>query len=192
MRPTNHVLVPLLSQVGLMSDALLPPVSQARRKAPGGGAGALPFPAGVFFNSSAGVEAAEAVPWLELLSAAQTFSNASLAVEPQSYQVSFEWLDVLRASATKHSATWLHSLHMAVILIESGAVTEPLALLEESITLRPSAVAFRCLAVLQQTIVAARAYYVKVLILFPSVLPAALTTPPLCASRPGPTSVLPA
>ena len=112
MRPTNHVLVPLLSQVGLMSDVLLPTVSQARRKAPGGGAGALPFPAGVFFNSSAGVEAAEAVPWLELLSAAQTFSNASLAVEPQSYQVSFEWLDVLRASATKHSATWLHSLHM--------------------------------------------------------------------------------
>jgi hypothetical protein len=40
-------------------------------------------------------------------------------------KVSPEWLSILQASASTHGATWLHDLHMGVILTEMGAVDEP-------------------------------------------------------------------
>ena len=129
-------------------------VELARRAAPGGGAGALPFPAGVSFSA----DSLDAAPWLELLRDG-TFSAATLAVEPTSYQISPEWLAVLRASALKAGATWLHQLHIAVVLTEMGGVEEPRALFNASLALRPSAVAARCLAVLQSDSAAAGALY---------------------------------
>ncbi len=62
-------------------------VELARRAAPGGGGGTLPFPPGVTFDVSGSASAAEAVPWLELLSPAGTFSPATLDAEPTSFQV---------------------------------------------------------------------------------------------------------
>ena len=59
-------------------------VELARRAAPGGGGGTGPFPPGVAFNVSGAAGAVDAAPWLDLLSAAGTFSAASLAVEPSS------------------------------------------------------------------------------------------------------------
>jgi len=132
-------------------------VELARRAAPGGAAGAAPFPRGVRFPAPAA--SAEAAPWLELVSAAGTFSAATLATSPTSFQVSGAWLQVLRASAAEHGATWLHDLHMGVILAETGAVDEPRALFNASLAKRPSALAARCLAVLQATPAAARALY---------------------------------
>ena len=130
-------------------------VELARRAAPGGAQNTLPFPPGVSFTSSS----MDAAPWLELLSAEGTFSNATLSVEPTSYQVSAEWLAVLRASAASHGSTWLHELHIAVILAEMGGVDEPRAGFTASLAQRPSAVAARCLAVLQATPPAARALF---------------------------------
>ena len=74
-------------------------------------------------------------------------------------QVSAGWLGVLRASAAAHGATWLHDLHVGVILTEMGGVSEPAALFNSSLSKRPSAVAARCLAVLQATALAARVLY---------------------------------
>jgi hypothetical protein len=74
-------------------------------------------------------------------------------------QVSAGWLGVLRASAAAHGATWLHDLHVGVILTEMGGVSEPAALFNSSLSKRPSAVAARCLAVLQATAPAARVLY---------------------------------
>lgn len=129
-------------------------VELARRAAASDGAD-LPFPPGVTFTvPDSG--ATEAAPWLELVSAAGTFSAATLAVEPTSYQVSPEWLAILRNSSAVHGDTWLHALHTAVILAEMGGVDEPRALLAASLASRPSAVAARCLAVLQGSSDAAR------------------------------------
>ena len=136
-------------------------VELARRAAPGGANGTLPFPPGVAFGAPAGPNAALAAPWLELVSAAGTFSAATLAVEPTSYQVSAEWLALLRASAAAHGNTWLHALHEAVILAETGGVDEPRALLALSLAVRPSAVAARCLAVLQNSSAAARPLFLQ-------------------------------
>ena len=131
-----------------------------RRAAPGGGANALPFPKGVLFNATPGGEdEGEALAWLELLGGEGTFSPATLAREPVSYQVSAEWLRVVAESAGAKGSTWLHKLHMAVILAEMGGIEEPKALLQASVAQRPSAVALRCLAVLQNDIAAARALY---------------------------------
>ena len=144
-----------------------------RQALPGGGGGNTPFPPGVYFNATSGPDAQEAVPWLELLGAATsslgggggggsypgTFSPATLAHEPTSYQVSADWLGVLRESAATHGSTWLHSLHQAVILAETGGVDEPKALLQASLAARPSAIAYRCLAVLQSDVGAARGLY---------------------------------
>ena len=134
-------------------------VELARRAAPGGAAGAAAWPRGYVFNVSR--DLAEAAPWLELVAggAVGTFSPATLAVEPVSWQVAGEWLAVLRASAAAHGATWLHDLFAAVALAEMGGVDEPRALLNASLAKRPSAIAARCLAVLQTDSAAARAHY---------------------------------
>jgi hypothetical protein len=103
-------------------------VELARRVAPGGAAGAAPWPRGYVFNASR--DLVEAAPWLELVEggAVGTFSPATLAAEPVSWQVSPEWLAVLRESAAAHGATWLHDLFIAVALAEMGGVDEPRAL----------------------------------------------------------------
>ena len=132
-------------------------VELARRASPGGAAGAAPFPRGVFFNVSR--DATEAAPWLELVGSGGTFSPATLAHEPSSWQVSPAWLAVLRASAKTHGSTWLHDLFTAVVLTEMGGVEEPRALLNASLAKRPSALAFRCLAVLQPDAASARTLY---------------------------------
>ena len=113
----------------------------------------------MLFNATAGEDAEEATAWLELVGPLGTFSPATLAREPVSYQVSGEWLGALRASAEAKGSTWLHKLHLAVILAEMGGVEEPKALLQASVAERPSAVGLRCLAVLQADVAQARALY---------------------------------
>jgi hypothetical protein len=131
-------------------------VELLRRSAPGGSDGSAPFPTGVKFDlhESNYVEQ----PWIDLVTIG-TFSATTLQSEPSSFQVSTEWLEVLRASAAKYSATWLHDLYTAIILAETGAIDEPLALFNASYVARPSVLAARCLAVMQQAPADARVYY---------------------------------
>ena len=119
-----------------------------RRRVSGASTDAL-FPPGTSFSASPDDD--EARPWLELISSAGTFSAATLAKEPTSYQVSPEWLALLNVSATQHGVTWLHDLHIAVILTEQGLIQEPIELFSRSLDARPSAIAARNLAVLQST-----------------------------------------
>lgn len=131
-------------------------VELLRRSAPGGADGSAPFPTGVSFDLNESTEVEQ--PWIDLITFG-TFSSSTLQSEPSSFQVSPEWLEVLRASAAEHGATWLHDLHTAIILTETGAIDEPIALFNSSFVKQPSALAARCLAVMQQTPADARVFY---------------------------------
>ena len=92
---------------------------------------------------------AEVRPWLELLQDG-TFSAETLSPNyvPLSYQTSKHWEAALAASAEKHGATHYHLFHMAVIAAERLDVPRAMELLEGSIKLQPTAIAYRCLAAL--------------------------------------------
>ncbi len=134
-------------------------VELLRRSSPGGGDGSAPFPTGVSFDFKGDTQGLSQ-PWIDLVTAG-TFSTTTLLSEPTSFQVSPEWLEVLRASAAEHGSTWLHDLHIAIILTETGAILEPIALFNSSFVKRPSALAARCLAVMQQAPAEARTFYRK-------------------------------
>ena len=87
-------------------------------------------------------------PWLELVRDG-TFSAATLASVPTSFQVGGRWERALRKSMRAHAPTWLHELHIGVILAERDAagLAAALPLWRSSLARRPSATAWRCLAV---------------------------------------------
>ena len=93
-------------------------------------------------------------PWLELLEAG-TFSAATLAAVPTSFQVSAEWRTVLRNSVKAHGGTWLHYLHLATIAAERASSVAELAgpelteLINASLAHRDTAHAWRLRAVLE-------------------------------------------
>ena len=90
----------------------------------------------------------EARPWSELVSEAGTFSQSTLGRTPLSYQTRPEWEDALRKSGDLHGYTWLHRLHLGVMLIDRGSITAGELELNESMSLRPNVVAARNLALL--------------------------------------------
>ena len=100
----------------------------------------------------------QAAPWMELLQQG-TFSAETLSKLPISYQTTDKWFAKLQDSAAKYGMTWLHALHIAIGQIERGAISEPLALLQQSMALKPSPIAARCIAVLQSTPEAAWPYF---------------------------------
>jgi hypothetical protein len=96
------------------------------------GAAAQPLAPGLLFPY---VDSDEARPWFELVTppAGQsgqsskpqvgTFSAATLARYPLSYQTTDAWVALVERSAQLHGATWLHHLHLGV----AGAETGPLS-----------------------------------------------------------------
>jgi hypothetical protein len=93
---------------------------------------------------------AEVRPWVELLQQG-TFSDATLAVTPTSYQTTDDWYHLLRKSVSEHSASWLHHLFLGIARAERGDIAEPIEHFQASMTMKPNPVAARCLAVLQKT-----------------------------------------
>lgn len=100
-------------------------------------------------------------PWSELL-ARGAFSPETLSAPPSSYNVSAGWTEVLQASAEAHGATWLHHLHLGVAELERGDFQKARERFEASLALKDSAIARRCLALLDERsgdLVAAQAQY---------------------------------
>jgi hypothetical protein len=89
----------------------------------------------------------EARPWAEL-AIHGTFSADSLAATPLSYQVRSEWQTALHESAGSHGDTWLHRLHLGVILLDQGMIIAGERELNASMSLKPNVVAARNLALL--------------------------------------------
>jgi hypothetical protein len=89
-------------------------------------------------------------PWVELVQTG-TFSDDTLALLPLSYQTTDAWLALVEASAAKFGTTWLHAVHLAINYAERGEVERPLSLLKQSTALNDNPLAWRCIAVLQQS-----------------------------------------
>jgi len=89
----------------------------------------------------------EMQPWLELLTTG-VFSADTLNHLPVSYQTTDRWMNVLQKSMDKQGMTWLHALHLGVMLTERGNIDEPKALFTKSMALKANPLAARNLAVL--------------------------------------------
>lgn len=88
-------------------------------------------------------------PWAELLDDG-TFSAGTLEREPASFNVSAGWIGVLRESMRRHGTTWLHHAHLGVALLDAGSFEEARNEFSASLTLRESALARRCAALLAE------------------------------------------
>jgi len=105
-------------------------------------------------------ESDESSMWVEL---AETGNFSLSTIEgtrvPLTYAISPEWVKIVEASAARGS-TWLHSLLLAVSMIEGGSITEPTAILKESLKMgHNSPIAARCLAVLSSEAETAWGYF---------------------------------
>jgi hypothetical protein len=100
----------------------------------------------------------EAQPWVELLTNGK-FSDETLSKLPLSYQTTDRWLNVIEKSVQTQGMTWLHAFLLGIAYTERGFIDEPKKYFQQSIDLKPSPVAYRCLAVLQTTPEAAWPYY---------------------------------
>lgn len=89
----------------------------------------------------------EVRPWVELVDQG-TFSAETLRRTPISFQVAEQWRLMLEQSVKNHGATWLHLLHLGIISAETGLVDESRQLFVQSMSLKPSAVAARNIALL--------------------------------------------
>jgi len=105
-------------------------------------------------------DAEEVKPWLELLQEG-TFSNLTLADSPVSYMTRPEWAQRINSSATKYGKTWLHLLHLGIHTAERGDSSAAFELFEASIVEKPSAQAYRSLAVLSTNPEDAYGFYMK-------------------------------
>ncbi|HPA16381.1 MAG TPA: DUF5107 domain-containing protein [Verrucomicrobiae bacterium] len=101
---------------------------------------------GLLFEHGVGEETR---PWEELLTKG-TFSTETLGGEPRSFNVSAGWVGVLRESAQERGATWLHHLHLGVARLEAGAFEEAREEFRSSLAQKESALAHRCLALLEE------------------------------------------
>eukprot|EP00824_Muranothrix_gubernata_P026555 TRINITY_DN939_c2_g3_i1.p1 TRINITY_DN939_c2_g3~~TRINITY_DN939_c2_g3_i1.p1 ORF type:complete len:750 (-),score=131.17 TRINITY_DN939_c2_g3_i1:61-2310(-) len=102
----------------------------------------------------------EVRPWLELVRNG-TFSETTLRQLPTSYMIGEDWIALLEQSVKKYGETWLHHLHIGVANAERGDVAGPRDHFTASMSLRPSATAARCLAVLSRTPEEAWPWYQK-------------------------------
>ena len=104
------------------------------------------------------IEYLEIQPWLQLLQKG-TFESDILQLIPLSYQTTDAWMDLIYTSGDKYQMTWLHYLHLGIGSTERGNSQLPLELLHKSISLQPTAIGYRCIAVLQSDDNQAWEYY---------------------------------
>jgi len=101
----------------------------------------------------------DAQPFFEVLTtgtfSAESTSARAAATGPPGYVIDAAWEQRLKASAEKHSLTWLHHLHLAIADHHRGDAENARARYQASIALTPSVVAIRGLAVLACPIVCA-------------------------------------
>ena len=86
-------------------------------------------------------------PWNELLTQG-TFSASTLNQAPASFNVSPGWVAVLRESMNAKGATAWHHVHLGVAQMEAGAFDDAKKSFEASVAIKPSALAYRNLALL--------------------------------------------
>lgn len=102
-------------------------------------------------------------PFVELLKQGY-FSEQTLAKTPLTYQTTDAWYDKISESASKYGMTWLHALHLGIILTERGEVSSPREMFTTSIALNPNnVIAIRNLAVLSSSTADAWSYYSQAL-----------------------------
>ena len=94
----------------------------------------------------------DTAPWRELLHDGK-FSNTTLEREPTTFVAGGQpqWLDKLVESAQAHGWTWLHHYHVALEAAERYDLDQARAHMNQSVAKRPSAVAYRGLAVMSDT-----------------------------------------
>ena len=103
----------------------------------------------------------EMKPWLELLEDG-VFSVETLSkYTPVSFQTTDGWMDLLQASADKFGMNYLTALHLGIGYMERGVIDRPTELFEESLKLNQTVIAYRNLALLQQTPEEANDYFLK-------------------------------
>ena len=100
----------------------------------------------------------ETRPWIELLRTG-TFSAATLALTPVSFQTDDGWMARLEAGLAAGHETWLHYLHLGTCHLERGEVAPARAALAKSMQLQPSVHAARNLATAAPDADSALAYY---------------------------------
>ena len=100
----------------------------------------------------------ETQPWIELLRTG-TFSAATLALTPVSFQIDDDWMARLEAAIAAGANTWLHYLHLGTCHLERGEVIPARAALQKSYELQPNAHAARNLATAAPDASSALAYY---------------------------------
>ena len=101
---------------------------------------------------------AETAPWLDLLKLG-TFANATLQLTPTNFEVDAKWIKLIHASMEEHVASWLHHLFLGTFELEIGNAVAARASFLASIELRPSAHAYRALALFAPSADAASALF---------------------------------
>eukprot|EP00947_MAST-08B_sp_MAST-8B-sp1_P005888 g5888.t1 len=104
--------------------------------------GACPFPEPEYNE--------ETRQWLDLM-VNGTFSDETLALTPVNFEVDAKWVQMLEASMAAHGATWLHHLFIGTYELEVGNARAANASFRASLALKPSAHAYRNLAVFAPT-----------------------------------------
>ena len=99
-------------------------------------------------------------PWIELLRDG-TFSEATLAVDPTSFEIDPQWVKRLYQSLEKGHKTWLHYLFLGTAHLEYGEKTKAYPLLQDSMAMRPSVHAARALAVSAGSVEEALAFFLQ-------------------------------
>ena len=104
-------------------------------------------------------------PFVDLLDIGY-FSEETLGKTPLTYQTTDEWYNIISDSASKYGMTWLHALHLGVILTERGEVSSSRNMFTTSLQLNPNnVISIRNLAVLSSTTTDAWGYYSQALTL---------------------------
>lgn len=101
--------------------------------------------AGLDFEVDSALRAPD--PWDELLLHKQ-FSDATLAQVPKDWVMSPRWCEALEHSATQHGSTWLHALALGMAAQDRGDVDQAHALYARSLSLQPTWLVYRQIALL--------------------------------------------
>jgi hypothetical protein len=104
--------------------------------------------------------AGDTQPWLELLRDGK-FSARTLALTPTNFEVGEAWIAALEASAAAGHGSWLHGLFLATAFLERGEPDAGRSHLRASIDLKPTAHAYRALAVVANDTTSALAFYLQ-------------------------------
>ena len=89
------------------------------------------------------------------------FSPAALQAVPAEYAVSARWTAALVKSAGVQSETWLHALLLGLAALNEGRANDAAALYERSVTLKPTWLGYRQLALVAATHDTAEQHYLS-------------------------------